>query len=45
MFEILLCSFFGLDHKSSFEIIHKEIAGSQFVCYYFYVPSQIYRIT
>ena len=36
-FEILFCSFFGLDHTSSFEIIHMGITDRQFVWYYFYV--------
>ena len=31
MFEILLCSYFGLDHTSSFEIIHTRIDDRQFV--------------
>ena len=34
MFEILLSSYFGLDHASSFEIIHTQIADSEFVWYY-----------
>ena len=33
--------FFGLDHTSSFEIIHTRIDDRQFVWYYFYVWSQI----
>ena len=40
MFEILLCSYFGLDH-TSFEIIHTGIDDHQFVWYYFKVRSQV----
>ena len=32
MFEVLLCSYFGLEHTSSFEIIHTGIDDRQFVC-------------
>ena len=31
MFEILLSSYFGLDHAGSFEIIHGQIENSEFV--------------
>ena len=32
IFEILLCSYFGLDHTSSFEIIHGQIDDTIEVC-------------
>ena len=41
MFEILLCSYFALDHTSCFEVIHMRIDDGQFVWFYFYVRSQI----
>ena len=41
MFEILLCSYFALDHTSSLEITHMRIDDRQLVRYYFYVHSQM----
>ena len=41
IFEILLGSYFGLDHRSNFEIIHTGTDGRQIGWYYFYVQSQI----
>lgn len=39
MFEMLFCSYFGLDHTSSLEVIHTRIDDCQFVGYYFYLQS------
>ena len=41
IFEMLLYSYFGLDHASNFEIIHTGIDNRQFVWYYLYVRSQM----
>ena len=40
---ILLCAYFGLDHTSSFEIIHTRIDDRQFALYCFDVRSQILK--
>ena len=39
----LLCSYFGLNHTTSFEIIHTRIDDRQFVWYCLYVQSQILK--
>ena len=43
MFEILLCSYFGLDHTSSFEIIHTRIDDRQFVILFLCTITDITR--
>ena len=43
MVGILLCSYFGLDHTSRFEIIHTRIDDRQLEWYCFYVRSQILK--
>ena len=43
MFEILLCSYFGLGHTSSFEIIHTRIDDRQFVILFLCTITDITR--
>ena len=43
MIGILLCSYFGLDHTSNFEIIQRWIDDCQFVWHCFYVQSHILK--
>ena len=37
----MFCSYFGLDHMNSFEIIRTGIVDCQFVSYYFNIQSQL----